>query len=418
MVHVFAKKNTSRLRYVLDFCFKDKGMDYTLITDPLKWKGSEGFCINYSDDEMVANKKIVPTEILFETGWEKSYAITFNKEWELNGVADTLGIIFHLLTRYKEYSNSEWDTHGRFLSKNHELASDRRYRVPVADKLVKEIWEELNLDYSIIQNRFELVPSFDIDVAWAYKHRKPWRQLGAMARGKKIGERIKVLLGKERDPFDTYTEIHLISAAVKRVICFALLGDRGKYDKNIHHTNFALGSTIRGLNAQGGMGIHPSYNSYGNVECIIKERKRLEEIVGHEVVKSRQHFLKLRIPETYETLLKAGITREYSMGFFDDLGFRAGTSFPFYFYNLNSEKKENLLIFPFVYMDGTLRQYMKLSPEDSLPLIEESMNHVKEVGGVYMPIWHNSSINDLGEWKGWKLVLDKTVEWGRVNTED
>ena len=112
------------------------------------------------------------------------------------------------------------------------------------------------------------------------------------------------------------------------------MSDWGKYDKNINWKNQDYQSLIRGLNANGGMGIHPGYETHLNPTKVKEEQNRLAEIVGHEVTKSRFHFLRFELAKSYQILLDNGITKDYSMGYADDIGFRAGTSVPFKFFNL------------------------------------------------------------------------------------
>jgi hypothetical protein len=61
-------------------------------------------------------------------------------------------------------------------------------------------------------------------------------------------------------------------------------------------------------------------------------------------------------------------------------------------------------------MDGTLNQYMKLTPEQATQKIDELINEVKKVGGTFMPLWHNSTLTNEDEWKGWLDVYIKMVE--------
>ena len=410
MISIFSENTTERLKYVLDFCFADKGFDYKIITRIDDWKVEKYFRINYSSLDIPADISILPSEILFKKGVELNPIISKSENnFLINGIKDDLGIIFWLISRYEEYGENNLDEHQRYISTNSAAAKLNFLHQPLADILCKEIWQRIGLDYTIVKNGFELIPSFDIDVAWAYKNRKLTRNLGAAFKHGKIAERTKVWLGKEKDPYDTYDYIHDISTKVNRIICFALLGDWSKYDKNIHWKNDNYQSLLRSLNTLGGMGIHPSYDSYLNAEKIEEEISRLEKIVGHEVVKSRQHFLRLNFPSTYENLIQCGIQRDFTMGYSDQVGFRAGTSFPYKFYNLRTDKISNLLVFPFAYMDSALKDQLKLSPSQSKDLINKLTNEVKEVGGIFMCVWHNSSINDKGEWQGWKDVLDYTV---------
>lgn len=418
MISVFCEHITPRLKYVLDFCFVQKGFEYSLISSQNDWAKIRDGRINYSHLAVPCDYLIKPHDLLFEDQIKDDIKITFEKdELLIDGLHDELALIFWMISRYEEYLPHERDEHNRYKISNSALFKKGVHRKPTADLLVKKLWQKLELDYSIIERGFECVPSFDIDVAWAYKHRKLTRILGAGITKGKLLERMRVMAGKEQDPYDTYSYITEIASKVNRIICFALLGDWSKYDKNIHWKNEAYQSLLRGLNSAGGMGIHPSYDTSENSEKLETEISRLEQIVGHEIVKSRQHFLRMRIPDTYEMLIEHGIQRDFTMGYADEIGFRAGTSFPFYFFNIKENKATKLLIFPFAYMDGVLKDKLMLTPEQSKMEIEKLVTEVKGVGGVLMCIWHNSSINDLGEWKGWKDVLDYTISLVEKNPE-
>ena len=203
-----------------------------------------------------------------------------------------------------------------------------------------------------------------------------------------------------------------IAAKTDKFLSFILLGDWGPYDKNIHWKNLAYGSLIRGLNLEGEVGIHPSYGSHAEDAKVANELSRLAEITGHEINLSRQHFLKFEFPKTFSILAKLGVTDDYSLGFADEIGFRAGTSFPFFFFDLQKNERTTLRFHPFSYMDSALKDYLKLDPDAAKAEIAQLLEEVKSVGGEFIMIWHNSSIHDTGEWKGWKTVLDYTIDEG------
>ena len=153
-------------------------------------------------------------------------------------------------------------------------------------------------------------------------------------------------------------------------------------------------------------GIHPSFTTTDFPEKMSVEKERLEKIAEKTITKSRQHFLKFKLPDTYNSLLAAGITEDYSMGFADAPGFRAGTCNPFYFYDLKNERATRLKIFPVTCMYATFIHYSKISAEKSLFAILNLMKEIKKVDGTFIPVWHN---NYLGENKKWKSVHDKTI---------
>src|SRR5690606_21745347 len=100
------------------------------------------------------------------------------------------------------------------------------------------------------------------------------------------------------------------------------------------------------------LGLHPSYNSSKNPYQVQREKKRLDTILQRKTVESRQHFLKINFPQTYQVLHQMGFKHDYTMGFAEVCGFRCGTAQPIYFFDLERNKVTDLVLHPFVYMDG------------------------------------------------------------------
>src|SRR5436190_8549265 len=121
-------------------------------------------------------------------------------------------------------------------------------------------------------------------------------------------------------------------------------------------------SLIKSLADYADIGIHPSYASNENRKQVKKEIRRLNKVLKREVTRSRQHFLKVTFPETYRTLIELDIEEDYSMGYASEIGFRASICTPFNFYDLDLDVETKLKLVPFMLMDGTMKDYMKLTP--------------------------------------------------------
>jgi len=410
MVIIFSEHISNRLVYVLDFVFKAKGISYQLSSSKEEFKSSPLIKINYSHIDTNANLTLLPQGILFEEDIKNNYKIEYCEDiWLINGSDDIFSIIFYFLTRYEEYLIEERDNHDRFSAKQSFIYKNKRLDKPNVDLLIKLLFHLLNISYTSVQNQFKTILTFDIDSAWAYKNKGFFRSVLSdakdLSRGKCIKDKIKVRLGKKNDPFDTFYKIKELASAYE-VICFFLVGDWSKFDKNINWKNVEFKQLVKEVSAYSEIGIHPSYKSYLNQDIIKKEVDRLEVLAEQSITKSRQHYLKLKLPQSYRALIEVGIKEDYSMGFADAYGFRAGTSFPFYFFDLEKNIQTELKIFPITYMDGTLNQYLGLSIDESKQVVLELKKQVKEVGGMFIPLWHNETIGEKGEWQNWLEVFD------------
>ena len=91
------------------------------------------------------------------------------------------------------------------------------------------------------------------------------------------------------------------------------------------------------------------------------EVNRLSEIIHHPLKDIRQYLVRLRFPTTYDQFAKLGFANDYSLQFVDYLGYRAGTGFPFQFYNLSKEQRSNLFIHPVVAHEAIPVSYTHLT---------------------------------------------------------
>ena len=99
-------------------------------------------------------------------------------------------------------------------------------------------------------------------------------------------------------------------------------------------------------------------------------------VCGTELISSRQHFLRFQLPETYNNLVNVGFKEEFSMGFAEHVGFRSGTARSHKWFDLLVNRTTNFTIRPFAYMDGTLREYMKLDQQKSKEKIQQLFDEV------------------------------------------
>lgn len=424
---------SSRFRYITDEILKRiLGFNPHLTNSKEEYLQSNLPKINYSYTPLAEREiYIIPQGLLFEQGINSNQNLllplsspsgdtytAYCPPIEKNDTRvilneDILATSFFLLSRYEEYLPFQVDDHNRFSAKESMAKKQGFLYRPLINEWALELG---NLIESLFENVkyqrpvFRQIATYDIDQAFKYKNKGFLRNIGGfLTNSVSKMERSAVLLGQKADPFDTFKQLDIWhKGKEKNVIFFILLGDRGDFDKNIHFHNIGFQHIINNINQKYVTGIHPSYktNEGGNIQ-LLKEKSRLEKIIRKEVTHSRQHFLKLRFPETYHRLLEAGITDDYSMGYADDIGFRASIASAFYWYDLSSETSTNLLIHPFQVMDVTLKEYLHLSPEEALEMTLKIKYSIQNVGGEFVTLWHNSSFDE--DWKSWKTIYEQII---------
>lgn len=92
------------------------------------------------------------------------------------------------------------------------------------------------------------------------------------------------------------------------------------------------------------------------------------------------------------------------MGYAEAIGFRASTGNEYTWYDLGTEKPTALRIVPFQIMDVTLKNYLHLTPFEAKTNIANIIAHAKKANTPISFIWHNSSLDEEGEWKGWRDI--------------
>lgn len=424
MITIFSDIISKRLSYVLAIVFEDREIEYTVVNDPEAFLSAELPRVAYSDypfDDIEC--QISPADLLFEediryqaldkSSWNEEEVLAFQ------GIADPLASIFYLITRYEEYVTDKVDEHDRFSAKYsflHKFGWHRKLMVERwCEKIITMIEQcnEIRIDHKSLP--FRIVPSFDIDNAYAYRLKTGTRKLLSISRDivkldkERLSERKYVLNQGGKDPYDTYNFIEELVERGFPVKIFWLVGDYATYDRNVAADNEEHQELIRRMAAKCEVGLHPSYQSNTSRSILEKEKLRLQEIIDAEIDMSRQHFLKLKLPYTYESLLKTGIVNDYTMGFAEIPGFRAGIARPFQWYNLRKDMMTELSVHPFTYMDGTLLEYMHLSIDEAKKEIDLLKSEVKRFGGDMIMIWHNETIGDYRKWNGWRAVLEHAL---------
>ena len=444
MILIYCDESSSRLQYIAAFIFKELlQVQYSITTHKKGFRESAGTKLNYSHQEIMSDELRIPNKgLLFEKG-VKPQVIEINfvegfkcffkshPKGEREFPFDIFSASFYLLSRYEEYLPHEKDKYGRYSCANSLAYKENFLHLPLVNIWIdyfKNFLVKNNSDFdrelSKPKSAFQFIPTYDVDTAFAYLHKGPVKNftgiIGSFVKLKfnKLKERLSVLSGLKKDPFEIFNWLDTIHQTLNlNPIYFFLVSEKNaRHDKNILPQRGAMAQLIINHAKTYSIGLHPSWQSGENFSLLQKEKKRLENISGKAISKSRQHYLRFNLPTGYSRLLEAGITGDYSMGYGTNNGFRASVASSFLWYDIEKEQQTNLRIFPFCYMDSNVIFHQKLSIEAAEQELMNYYNVCKKVNGIFIGIFHNHLMGDDNlQWRNlYERFLNKIQEPANV----
>jgi len=434
---VYSTATSNRLKYALDWLLKERlQLSYRITQDEAEVTRLP-FFIAYG--RVVPNGLYIPDAgLLWQTG--KQEVATAEGEWRgtptlfatdatADGLPfDILSAIFFLLSRYEEYYSFKPDKHNRYPATCSILYKKGWLQRPLADEWAMLFGKKMQSAGGVVvkASHYSYQPTYDIDMAYSHLYKGAGRIIGAYMRAllkgdvKQITERTQVLKNKQKDPYDSFRWLRQLHKEYDcKPIYFVLSAFRTTpFDKNIPPEHPAMMRVIKNLAKEGTIGIHPSY--YSEEEGLLAEEKKLLENISSRVTHiSRQHYIRIRTPHTWRTLLLHGITEDYSMGYGAQLGFRAGTGSSFLWFDLENDAITVLRIHPFCFMDTAAHYEGKMTADQAFARLEEMSKRLEQTGSTLITVFHNFSLGTSHEWKGWRQAYEHFLQdkLSRVNLQ-
>lgn len=430
MILVYTHTITPRVRYIFKHIFSrilQVEIDFTSKVEA--FVAHNGPKMSYTKVPLGKEFFIRSHDLLFDQGvsdleiniqkWDDVLCF-FNSGSKSSIPFDIFAASFFLISRYEEYLPHVRDQHERF---NPEQSVAFKYRFlekPLVDvwaMKLKEVLKEKFPTYDFPERTFNYISTIDVDNAFAYKYKSFVRSVGGFVNDffrfklRSFWDRLMVLIRIRKDPYNMFDRILELSQLHSiKTIFFFLIADYTTFDTNVSPAKSQFRLLIKHISDYALVGLHPSYFTMKNAQTMKKEKLRLENITNIQTTRSRQHFLRFSLPETYQNLIDLEIEEDYSMGYASHVGFRASTCTPFYFYDLDFEIQTPLKIYPFALMDTTLNDYMGLTPKQSLGKIKDLYEEVKNVQGTLITLFHNESISGYMRWRGWQRVYQTMLK--------
>ncbi|MBV9989277.1 MAG: polysaccharide deacetylase family protein [Chitinophagaceae bacterium] len=424
---IYTPEVSPRLGYIANTL---SGGKVRISSDKAEIEAHAGPVINYSPDPITGALHIQPHGLLTENAIKPQSPDCF--EW--NGLKvffrtagdipfDLFAAAFYLISRYEEYLPHSVDAYGRYAHENSLAYRNEFLNQPLVNLWMQRLDVELSAKFpqptfKMQHSKFRFLPTYDIDIAYAYAAQPVWKNVAGFFRdllqGKidKVIERGNSYTGRHADPFDTFGWLDELHARyrLKPAYFFLTLIKRGLYDKNLPAASAALQRLYKKLAAVYVTGLHPSWRSGDEEGLLLQEKEKLEAIVGHRIFVSRNHYLRFTLPHSYRRLSAAGITDDHSMAYGTVNGFRASYALPFRWYDLEKEQVTQLVVHPFCFMEANSFFQQHYSAEQAGAEIQYYYDTVKNVEGELITLFHNHFLTLQPEWVEWRRMYEQFLQ--------
>jgi len=428
MLLVYSHKITPRLKYTFKhLCRRILRLEIKFTSKIEDFIAHDSLKMSYTRQPLSNELFVRSNELLFEQGlsdldinvqtWDNTKG--FFAAGERSDLPyDIFAASFYLLSRYEEYLPHVKDDYGRFMAKESLAYKNRFLNQPVIDiwaYKLQAVLKERFPDFKFSDRKYRLQPIIDVPMAYYFRKKGLLRTIGGTFtdigrfRFRQLYQRYLVLMGFKRDPYDTFKWIiaKQKQCNFKFTVLF-LIGDYSTYDKSISTNKKEFVSLIKSVADYCYVGIKASYFALEDISILKKEKLKMEAIINSDLHAVRHSFSKLNLPQSYRNLIELEINQDFTMGYIDTLGFRAGTCTPFQFYDLDNEVQTPLQINPYHCLDYGLLKYA--SQLDKQEHLQKLIDEVKAVNGTFTPVFHNYTFSNQERWKGFRSLFNIILE--------
>ncbi|MDP4197846.1 MAG: polysaccharide deacetylase family protein [Bacteroidota bacterium] len=335
--------------------------------------------------------------------------------------------LWDLFTKKEEYNLTFSDCYDRF---PYYLSSQRSIFDPRVSRFLVE--NGLRPEYPD-GKKFAVCLTHDIDVVYPGKLYPIIGTAKALTKGN-VTDAVKIPLCricKSLNPYWNFREIMELEAKYNAKSSFYFLALRSG-EKDFNYEIEDLEAELKFISSQGWeVGLHGGHESYSSLEDIKEKKQRLEKVLGKKIIGYRNHYLRFKVPDTWELLSKANFKYDTTFGYSDCVGFRNGMCHPFKPYNINTGKQIDIIELPLIVMDRTLSMdYMRLDIKKAWELIKSLIDKVEQYNGVITILWHNNTSIDgqglkyyekflkyVSDKKAWIASGEEVYNWWSTNIE-
>ncbi|RZK21578.1 MAG: hypothetical protein EOO86_00540 [Pedobacter sp.] len=410
---IFSSVLTPRIKYIFNFIFKD------ILKTEVEFTGNAQYFLQSEQVKISYGEKPLDDEIFFKSSSilfsnkldEITFKTTLFGEYDVPFPVeksplpfDVFAASFFIVTRYEEYLHQK---------KDEDFKANKSYQYkwkilerPIIDEwalLIKNMIHKKYPKFKFHDKRFVNQPGINFSIT-------PNVPDGFLSKTKFL---FSSVFNKENNflssKFDLLTGMGVSNETV-------LADLNGNFEKrqinplffinfpNVPDNYIKVNGVSRTLASKNVGLLRPCASDKEKIKEIKTGLSKLKKILPEQINVSSQQLDVLKFPICYLNLLNSGITTDYSMGYPDHPGFRAGTCTPFNWYDLQLEKVTPLLVYSYCQNDGTLQH---LTAETIHHSLKDYIDAVKFVNGYFLSNWQLRSLSSHLKYKKLKLAFDE-----------
>ena len=415
MLLIYTQKVTPRITYAFKhICTRVLGIDIKFTSKIEEFIAYDGMKFSYGKKRLGNEMFFQNVDLLLEQGfsdveikvqdWGNSkcfFSVSENSDLPF----DIFAASFYLLSRYEEYLPHVKDSYGRFPALE-SLASKEGF----LDSPVIDIWIQnfSNLlfnkfpEISFSKGKYQSSSLISVSHVFNFKNKGLLRSFSGIVadltklKFSRIRDRFKVLLRIKKDPYNVFDDLIFLVKKHKINLKFMFqLSNFNAYDRNINHNRLNYREIIKYVADYSIVGLRLGFFAISDIEALKVEKKRFENIIHgplQNVINTKYNLL---LPEHYGFLNELEIPNDYSMGYPETIGFRAGTSLPFLFYDINLEITTPLKVHPYVFHSQVTRIY---DANELQEIVLKIVKELKQVKGNMLTIFKNRDFSEYANY--------------------
>lgn len=429
MLLIYTQKVTPRIVYIFKhLCTHILGIPINFTSKIEEFIAHDGPKLSYGKQALGNEFFIQNVDLLLEQGFSEI-------EIKVQPWDDTIGFFalaessdlpfdifaasFYLLSRYEEYLPHVKDEFGRFPASESIAFQENFLHKPIVDIWAYKFQEILMERFPQLEHKKRAYHNSTIitsENTFIFKNKGFLRSFVGLLSDLvqfnigKVLDRLQVWIRIKSDPNDTFEDLISIIREDKIETLFMFqLSDFSRHDRNISHNRIPHRAVIKSVADYSKVGLLMGYYAMEDIRILRKEKLRLEDIVHSSVEHAMNHQYNLRLPDQYNNLIELEINNDYSMGYPDKLGFRAGTSTSYLFYDINMEVTTPLKVHPYAFNSNVVAKMTRNKLKEDLRRI---ILETKEVQGTLRSVFSNHDFSQYADSNSYYSVLNQIHEIG------